>query len=197
MKKHFLIITIVLLFFNISAANDSYKIKFGSHFSINATPVDFTITMPNYGLSTAFEMKYLYLSTGVSSSVLTPWFVFMPTSFQYFFDIGPRIPLYTGRFFQFSIPLAFRFSYFHYIGDAGDGGSDKIRRLVLGGSITLNFDWIIHKNTGVYFFMSSFFSGKVLENSKYYYDPPDQYIDNSKQNIYIGVQIGSGISHNF
>lgn len=172
------------------------RVKLGTYFSINAKPGSLSTTIPNYGFSAGYEMKFFYSSIGISSTFV-PWFWFQDSNYSFYLDAGPRIPLYTGEIFEFSVPLAFRLSYFNYCAEAGDGACDNIKRLFAGGSFNLDFNWKIQKGIGVYFFASIYFLGKIKENSEYYYRDPREMVDNTRDEFYVGIHTGSGISYSF
>lgn len=190
--KVFAVFIILFFCFSISAN----KVKFGTFLSVNAKPAGFGSTIPSYGFSAGYEMKYLYTKVALSTN-FTPWSFFDTDSYFFFLDAGPRIPIYSGGTFQFSVPLAFRLSYFEYCEEAGDGACDDIKRLFAGGSFNLNLDWKVHKRFGVFCNFSVYFLGKIKDDSEYYYQDPTEMVDNTKDKFYVGVNFGSGISYGF
>ncbi|HNW83726.1 MAG TPA: hypothetical protein PKG52_12640 [bacterium] len=184
MKKAFVAIAFIWI---IQSTSNIYaqEIKLGTYLSGT-----FTQFFPHYGFSVGVEMKYFYLSTGISS-IFWPTIDFKGNNFFFYFDIGPRIPLYSGKVFQFSAPLAIRSTYLKFIKPVGDGYKDNLSILFLGGSVNLNFDWKIYK-FGIYCFASAYFLGQVSDNSYY-----SNFNSSSKEKLCIGVQTGSGISYSF
>ena len=192
-RKFGLLLIIVFLTGSVCAR----KIKLGTFLSTNLKPGAFSTTIPQHGIQTGFETKYVFTNFEFSHSQITPWHSMLRESYTFSVDAGAKIPIYSKNSFNFSIPATLKFSYYYYHADSGDSSYDTIKRPCLGGSIHLNFEWKIVKKLFFFLDISSYVQGRLNDYSTYSHSEMADWIDHSDEKFYTGIIAASGISYKF